>query len=84
MVRNSVTKSRRRFRAAALGVAAAAFVAMVNPGAAGARAAAISGLYRLGEAEMRELIRVRMLDEADPLVKRTFEWEESRADELSR
>ncbi len=55
-----------------------------NPGAAGARAAAISGLYRLGEAEMRELIRVRMLDEADPLVKRTFEWEESRADELSR
>ncbi|MGW0017844.1 MspA family porin [Rhodococcus sp. NPDC003382] len=36
MVRNSVTKSRRRFRAAALGVAAAAFVAMVNPGAAGA------------------------------------------------
>ncbi|MCK8669981.1 MspA family porin [Rhodococcus sp. HM1] len=36
MVRNSVTKSRRRFRVAALGVAAAAFVAMVNPGAAGA------------------------------------------------
>lgn len=36
MVRNSVVKSRRFVRTAALGVAAAAWMAMVNPGAAGA------------------------------------------------
>lgn len=50
-------------------------------GAAGARAAAVIALYRLGEPEMRELIRERMLDEYDPLVKRTFDLEESRAQE---
>lgn len=55
-----------------------------SPDAAGARAAAISALYRLGEPEMREFIRVRMLDESDPLVKRTFEWEEARAIQSAR
>ncbi|MCA9728820.1 MAG: HEAT repeat domain-containing protein, partial [Candidatus Eisenbacteria bacterium] len=46
---------------------------------AGARAAAVTGLYRLGGPEMRDRVRNRMLDEYDPLVKRTYAWEEARA-----
>lgn len=37
------------------------------------RAAAVSALLKLGEPEMLELVRCRMLDEYDPLVLRTYE-----------
>jgi hypothetical protein len=47
-------------------------------GVAASRAAAISHLYRIGEPEMLGWIRSHLLDEHDPLIKRTVAWEESR------
>jgi len=46
-----------------------------SPGAGppAARAAAVAGLWALGDEETRAFVRRRMLDEADPLVRRTFE-----------
>jgi hypothetical protein len=46
---------------------------------ADARAAAVEGLMGLGDAETVSFVRLRMKDEYDPLVKRTFEVAEERA-----
>jgi hypothetical protein len=37
------------------------------------RSSSVSALLKLGEPEMLELVKTRMLDEYDPLVKRAFE-----------
>jgi HEAT repeat protein len=42
------------------------------------RAAAVAALLDLGEPEMREYVRLKLLDESDPLVKRTYETHRER------
>jgi HEAT repeat protein len=43
-------------------------------GSAAARAAAVQALWRMGEPETQDWIRLRLLDEHDPLVARLLAW----------
>jgi hypothetical protein len=44
-----------------------------------ARAASVEGLMGLGDPETVAFVRLRMKDEYDPLVRRTFELAEEKA-----